>query len=174
MIAITTSNGNITLEGDVRATGSAGGAVNGIAALSANAGNGGGGNILGGAGGMVAAAGKGGAGGAITIGALLGTLTIEDNHAIAAYGGDGGDQSGLGGNGGDSKLTVKGSTGGKGGDVGPAGQGGIGGNLDVSAQAMPADINQTNAPGTHGAQSGTPGEGGKGKTPGKRGNIILG
>lgn len=173
-IALKSEYGDITLNGDVRAIGSAGGHVDGLAGIGARAGNGRDGWFMGGNGGSIAAAGKGGAGGTITIEAILGALAIDRPLVLAADGGNGGDQSGFAGDGGNSNPAVAGSTGGNGGDVGPAGGGGVAGTITVKVQSPPSVINETKARGVRGRQNGTPGKGGDGKTPGEPGKILLG
>ena len=144
--------GDITLNGNLLAIGSDGGAVSGTAS------NGGTGDVKGGTGGSVGAAGDGGAGGAITVKTMFGVLTINNNIAITANGGKGGDQSGIGGKGGDSV----GGTGGDGGGVGKQGSGGNGGTIMISADTQPATINASANFGVKGAPGVMGGAGGVG------------
>jgi hypothetical protein len=153
-IGIASTDGDITLNGVVRATGSSGGGVSGLA------GDGGFGVDKGLNGGTVAAAGSGGAGGAITIDATSGTLTVPNLSNEAADGAPGGNQSEKGGKGGDSD-----NTGGKGGDVRQAGSGGAGGTITINYSKLitvspPSSNKPTANGGAAGVQSGTAGDGG--------------
>jgi hypothetical protein len=166
--------GSITLDGDVRATGSAGGNVGPANVfVKTAAGNGGFGSEKGGDGGPVAAAGDGGNGGTITIKASRGALTITKNHVIAADGGAGGNQFGKGGNGGNS-----GDTPGKGGDVKKQGDGGNGGTITIRYNRINLETGTkslveraTRSAGKKGAQQGKGGAPGIGQKPAKHGTV---
>jgi hypothetical protein len=138
-IDIESEHGDITLDGNVQATGSTGGDVN------ARSGNGGFGVMNGGNGGAVAAAGDGGPGGAITIKSGR-TLTVNNRSKIVADGGDGGNQFGSGGIGGPSDGTA-----GNDGMVGPPGDGGAAGTITIEAkEKKPAEIETSKKAGTPG------------------------
>jgi hypothetical protein len=163
MISFSSLSGNITLKGDLLATGSNGGSVSGTA------GNGGSGDAKGGDGGAVAAAGNGGMGGTITIMSPGGTITTPTNISIRTDGGNGGDQSGIGGIGGNSSA----GTGGDGGNYGKAGNGGNGGDITVAVRSKPATITYSATGGTEGAQNGKGGKGGDGPVKnGSNGHLI--
>ena len=155
-IGISSMFGGVTLNGDVIATGSAGGAV------TATAGAGGFGTAKGLPGGAVAPAGSGGIGGLINISAAT-TLTLVGSRKIVADAGAGGDQSGTGGKGGDSNKTD--GLGGKGGDVDQPGNGGMGRTITIIYTNLKADqptINATANGGKAGHQAGTEGAAGDG------------
>ena len=167
-ITLTSMKGGITLNGDVRATGSAGGDVNGTA------GNGGNGSLKGGAwrqrrGSRCRRRWRHDQDRA----ASQGTLTINGDIAIVADGGNGGNQNGFAGNGGDADPAVSGSIGGDGGNVGPAGAGGFAGTITINARKKPSIINTSAQPGLPGVQNGTPGQGGAGETPGQPGMRLT-
>lgn len=162
--------GPITLNDDLNANGSAGGAVN------AKAGNGGSGTIKGLDGGAVEPAGDGGRGGTITVKTKKGTLTINtktsgDPVVISTNGGNGGTQLGKGGKGGDSNFTD--GTGGDGGTVKKAGNGGDGGDITIKATSKPTIINTTATGGAAGnLDKNSGGARGEAANPGKPGAVI--
>jgi hypothetical protein len=167
-ITLKSKYGNITLNGDLRTDGSAGGDVNAIV------GNGGDGIEKGGDGGTLGAAGAGGPGGTIIIEATNGEAATK---GLSANGGNGGNLSGKAGDGGDSTdLSAPASTGGNGGNVGPAGNGGRAGTIEVTqgiAATEPAN-HPSPQPGARGVRTATPGQGGKGKIPGQPGRFLFG
>src|SRR5262249_29281642 len=140
-ITLEATFGNMTLNGDVRASGmNAGGII-------ATAGNGGaGGKKGGGNGGTVLGAGKGGSAQAITI--TVGK-TLPDPNAVIANGGNGGNQSGTPGNGGSSTT----GPGGNGGNLGPAGLGGSAGEITV-----PPGVTTSANKGSKGIRTSQPGQ----------------
>jgi hypothetical protein len=170
-ITITSRDSGITLNGNLRATGSKGGNV------SATAGNGGFGTTKGGDGGTVGAAGKGGDGGTISIWIMArrrAPLTVNNNSTIAADGGRGGDLFGKGGDGGDSTPSPGNGTGGDGGNVAPAGRGGLAGHISINAaEIKPPDVKTTAEAGAFGDAQQEPGAGGKGNTPGHPGRPLV-
>ena len=152
-IEITSSKGNIMLNGNVIAIGTKGGDVN------ATAGAGGSGTDKGMDGGTVAAAGAGGGGGTIKIEATNGALAANPFIKIAADAGPGGNQSSTAGNGGDGGLE-----GGDGGNVEQAGNGGKGGEITINysnTDTDPLGSAPTVTRGLAGIQTGHGGKAGK-------------
>ncbi len=147
-IFIYSTNGAITLGGNVLANGATGGLL-----LNGTAGKGGDGAPKAGGGGTVAGAGKGGNGGLILLTTLGGVLTTSG--VVQANGGFGGSQLGVAGAGG--KGTVDG---GKGGDAADAGNGGNGGFIFRLAGSGTVGATPSANFGLGGAYLGTVGKGG--------------
>lgn len=144
---IYSTNGDITLGGDVLANGATGGLLNGTA------GKGGDGAPKGGGGGTVAGAGKGGNGGLMFLTTFGGKLTT--GGVVQANGGFGGSQLGVAGNGGNGIIE-----GGRGGDAASAGNGGNGGYIFRTAGGGKIGATPTANLGLGGLYLGTVGTGG--------------
>jgi hypothetical protein len=165
-ITVSSASGPVEINGDVLATGSAGGNNNGNTNL--NAGNGGSGKAVGLSGGSVAAAGDGGMGGNITLKASGNTLTTKG--LINADGAPGGDQFGKGGNGGNGEE--RGGNGGSWRDrrllggkdvvsVCQSGNGGSGGTVTITATTFQRTNDPTAFGKLGGVQNGQIGLGGR-------------
>lgn len=155
-IFVYSTNGKITLGGDVLANGATGGLHNGIAGKGAV------GVPKGGAGGTVAGAGAGGNGGILFLSTLGGVLTT--GGIVQANGGFGGTQLGKAGNGGNGVTD-----GGRGGDAASAGKGGNGGFVVRVAGAGKFGLMPTANLGLGGLFLGTAGIGG---TPNQQNGIA--